>query len=302
MHHSTNHISDEGFYLEEIATRPHEQKNYENYLSYLEQADDPRAETIRTALAFANVDPLRQGLELENANAAWEKHKDAWLAPLKPYGITEATTDYGMPTGISISIKDFLEKGSDILTAYPQLSIRLQHTNDPQDIEALKHASRELYLLHSLDLSGNKQAKQILDAIQQNPGMHHIKHLNIANSNFSEDAFIKLYRSRFMGDIISLDARSNNLSDESFAVISGEKHSASLERLNLLGNPVGGTGYIALAGSQHLPKLKELVLGKDEAPDFAAQAIRNSKFLASLKPEGFHHVGGKAPSGAAAAR
>lgn len=276
-----SYSQDELPYLQHIAHRPNDLSRYEDYASYLEGKGETRAESIRTAVDQARAAPWETA-RLEIASKAWEKHRDAWLEPLAQTGITKPFFGHGIPDGVGMEPKEFMEKGAAALSIYPQLAIHLFPTHTHEELESLR-TCEHLDLVSSLKIQGTRQAGEMLEALTQNPEFKNIRHLTLDNNQLNDATVAVLLESPNKGNIETLDLRSNQLTDRTLQAIANAPGSESLRELNLLGNPIGDEGLKAIATTGYLSNLEKLNLIKNKATDAGIRALGSTRGLSHLK-------------------
>jgi len=277
--------ANESRYLRAIAEAPDDKKAYQAYQQYLEDRDDPRACSVADYLAY--TPSLANYSLLEKAARTWYEVEPLWSKPLKHLGITPHDMHMGVPSGVIVEVKEFLEKGAEMLDIYPQLTVRLLPTRKPEDIEQLKTCPH-IAKVTSLDLQHNENAAEILDALSHNPGFAKVKRLNISNNRLTDEVIEKLFsNASTLGQLRHLNASINRFGSDAVKAIADSPRSDRLQKLEFFNNHINDRGFKHIADSQHLGELSKLVIGKNRNTETGEELIRDSKNLTNLADENF---------------
>jgi uncharacterized protein (TIGR02996 family) len=298
-------------FLQSICQSPDDDAPRLIFADWLDENGDPdRAEFIRIQCRLEHTledADDRPDLE-ERAAAQLERHRDAWVAPLKGKVDWLWQFQRGFPAHVSVSAQTFLESGASLFELAPVREARMGNVrcdfsgpgnqHDEYNLTPELAACPTLARLRGLGIryssfewgqditTENVLTPDDLYQLLHSPHLGNLTDLSL-NLPLGVEGAWALARSGALGGLESLNLDSSNLTGEGVAALAASPHLGRLQRLSLvcgrLGNrSIGAPGVAALAQAPFLERLTHLDLRDNDLPPGTVSSLLRSGRLGSL--------------------
>ena len=222
-----------------------------------------RACYIRLSVEASDLnegDP-RKGALLHEAERLLDLHRGSWEQALREIGATAIVYDRGLPVRVRMSLRAFLQHGSQIPRISPTVTfLDLSNSLIGSTGAAALGVTLHLRQFTHLDLGENVMGHAAAWALATSPYLQNVTWLRLANNGLGDIGANALARSPHLRRLTHLDLRFNGLGDNGAYTLATSPNLCQLTHLNMACNCLEDNGARELATGGSLRKLVQLDL------------------------------------------